>query len=87
MVWNPLSTKGQGVLDHEGGGLVGQNFIVRKNFKFKKKKEGKSNTMDGRRHLKPFHPNLKLWCVMDAKHDKCVPIIRYRLSGWLWCGA
>ncbi len=28
MVWCHLSTKRQGVLDHEGGKLVGENFMV-----------------------------------------------------------
>jgi hypothetical protein len=28
MVWSPLSIKGQGTLDHRGGGLVGQSFMV-----------------------------------------------------------
>ncbi len=28
IVWRPLSTKGQGTLDHEGGELVGGNFMV-----------------------------------------------------------
>jgi len=28
MVWCPLSTKGQGALDHKGGELVGKKFMV-----------------------------------------------------------
>ncbi len=44
--------------------------------------KGEACTMDGRRHSKPFSPNWKPWCVMDSKHNKCVPIV-----GWLWCGA
>jgi hypothetical protein len=28
MVWCPLSTKGQGALDHRGGEIVAKNFIV-----------------------------------------------------------
>ncbi len=32
MVWCPLSTKGQGALDHEGGKLVGKKFMVGQNF-------------------------------------------------------
>jgi hypothetical protein len=46
--------KGQGVLFHEGGGLVQQNFTMGKNFKFFFEKEGKFSTMDGRKHLKPL---------------------------------
>jgi hypothetical protein len=47
-------------------------------------KEGKACTMDGRRHLKPFGPNWKPWCVMDSKHNKCAPIVGWRQSWWLW---
>jgi hypothetical protein len=42
------------------------------------KKEGEACTMDGRRHLKPFGPNWKLWCVMDSKHNKCAPFVGWR---------
>jgi len=31
--------------------------------------------------------NWKLWCVMDSKHNKCVSIVEWRQSRWLWCGA
>jgi hypothetical protein len=44
--------------------------------------KGEACTMDGKRQSKPFSPNWKPWCVMDSKHNKCVPIV-----GWLWCGA
>jgi len=74
-------------LDHEGGGLVGQNFIMGKKFQIVFEKEGKISTMDGRKHSKPFCLDWKLWHLMDSKHEKCVPIIRYRLSRWLWRGA
>jgi hypothetical protein len=37
-------------LDHEGGGLVGQNFIMGKKFQIVFEKEGKISTMDGRKH-------------------------------------
>ncbi len=28
--------------------------------------------------LKTLWPNWKLWCVMDSKHNKCAPIVRWR---------
>jgi hypothetical protein len=43
--------------------------------------------MDGRRHLKPSSPNWKSWYVMDSKHSKCDPIVKWKPLGWLWCGA
>jgi hypothetical protein len=49
--------KGQG-MDHEGAKLVGKQFMVGQNFKELVEKEGKTCTMDGRRCLKPFGPNL-----------------------------
>jgi hypothetical protein len=51
------------------------------------KEKGKDCTMDGRRRLKPFSLNCKLWWVMDSKHKKCAPIVGWRWSWWLWCGA
>jgi hypothetical protein len=24
--------------------------------------------------------------LMDSKHSKCVPIVGWRQSRWLWCG-
>ncbi len=78
MVWCPLSTKRQGALDHEGGELVGKKFMVGQILKELVKKEGEACTMDGRRHLKPFGPNWKLWCVMDSKHNKCAPFVGWR---------
>jgi hypothetical protein len=59
MVWCPLFTKGQGALNHEGGELVGENFMVGQIFEKLIKEEGKSYNMDGRRCLKPFSPNWK----------------------------
>ncbi len=85
MVWCPLSTEGQGALDHKGGKLVGKKFMVGQILEKLVEKKGKACTMDGRRHLKPSSPNWKLWCVMDSKHNKCVPIIKWRQSTWLWC--
>jgi hypothetical protein len=54
MVWCPLSTKGQGTLDHGSGELVVENFMVGQIFKKILKREGKINTMDGRRRSKPY---------------------------------
>ncbi len=64
-VWCPLSTKGQGVLDHKGGELVWKKFVVGQIFENFVEKEGKACTMDGKRSSKPFGPNWKLWHVMD----------------------
>ncbi len=87
IVWHPLTTKGQGTLHHKGGELVRENFMVGKCFEELAEEEGKVYTMDERRHSKPSSPNWKLQCVMDSKHNKCAPIIGWRQSGWLWCGA
>ncbi len=83
MVWCPLSTKGQGVLDDGGGKLVGENFMVGQIFEELVKEKG-------------FAPWIKegTWnllaqivsCGMNYKHSKCVPIVRWRQLGWLWCG-
>jgi hypothetical protein len=73
-------------MDHKGGKIVGNFFIMGQNFKELVEKEGEICTMDGRRHLKHFGPNWKLWCVMDSKHNKCVPIVGWRQLWWLWCG-
>jgi hypothetical protein len=54
-----LSTRGQGALDHGGGKLVGENFMVGQILKEFLEKEGEISTMDGRRCLKPFGPNWK----------------------------
>ncbi len=43
--------------------------------------------MNGRRCSKPSSSNWKPWCVMDSKHNKYVPIIRWKQLRWLWCGA
>jgi hypothetical protein len=51
------------------------------------KVENEACIMDGKRHLKPFSPNWKSWCVMDSKHSKCAPIVRWKKSRWLCCGA
>jgi hypothetical protein len=48
----PLSTKGQGALDHEANELVKENFMVVQFFK-----KGEAYTMDGRKHSKPFGPS------------------------------
>ncbi len=77
IVWCPLSTKRQGTLHHKGGELVGENFMVGQIFEELDEEEGEAYTMDERRHSKPFSPNWKLWCVMDSKHNKCAPIIRW----------
>jgi len=65
---------------------VKENFMMGQFLEELVKEKGKGYTMDGRRHLKPFNPNWKPWCVMDSKHSKCVPIVGWRQSGWLWCG-
>jgi hypothetical protein len=52
-----LSTKGQGTLDHGGGELVGKKFMVGQILEEFFKGESKINTMDGRRHSKPYRPN------------------------------
>ncbi len=62
-------------MDHGGGELVGENFMVGQIFDALVKKESKACTMDGRRRLKPSSPNWKPWCVMDSKHNKCAPIV------------
>jgi hypothetical protein len=73
-------------VDHRGGKLVGKNFIVSQIFEELVEEEGEICTMDGKRHLKPSGPNWKLWCVMDSKHNKCVPIVGWKQLWWLWCG-
>ncbi len=50
-------------------------------------KSGKACTIDEKKPSKPFNPNWKPWCGMDSKHNKCVPIVGWRQSWWLWCGA
>jgi hypothetical protein len=40
--------------------------------------EGETSTMDGKKIFKTFGPNWKSWCVMDSKHNKCVPIVGWR---------
>jgi hypothetical protein len=45
---------------------------------------GKTCTMDGRKHLKPFCPNWKSCHFMDSKHGKFVPIVKWKQSWWLW---
>jgi Fe-S-cluster containining protein len=50
---------------------VGENFMVGWIFGKMVKEKGEACTMDGRRWLKPSHPNWKPWCVMDSKHNKC----------------
>ncbi len=54
MVWCPLSTKRQGVLDHEGGKLVRENFMVGQNFKKLVKKKVEACTVDGKKALETF---------------------------------
>ncbi len=87
MAWCVLFTKGQGAVGHRGGKLLGENFMVGQIFEALVEEEGEACTMDGRRYSKPFGPNWKSWCVMDSKHNKCVPIVRWRWSRWLWRGA
>ncbi len=57
MVWCFLSTKELGALDHGGGKLVGENFMVGQILEEYFKGEGEINTMDGRRCSKPSSPN------------------------------
>ncbi len=78
MVWNPLPTKGQGALDHGGGGLVRQNITMGKILNEFFDENGKTSTTDGKKGLKYFHPNWKSWCLMDSKHGKCAPIIKWK---------
>jgi hypothetical protein len=88
MVCCPLSTKGQGALDHRGGELVGKNFMVGQIFEEKLvQKKGKACTMDGKKSSKPFGPNWKSWCLMDFRHNKCAPIVGRKQSRWLRWGA
>ncbi len=59
MMWNLLSTKGQGVLDHEGGELVGQNFMVGQILKEFCEEKGNTSTINGKKVLKTFSPKLE----------------------------
>jgi hypothetical protein len=52
-----LSRKGQGVMDHEGGELVGIFFMMGQILEELVKEKGKACTMDGRKCSKPFSPN------------------------------
>jgi len=72
-------------LDHEGGKLVGKKFMVGQNFEELVLKKDETCTMDGRRRSKLSNPNWKLWCGMDSKHNKCVPIVGWKQSKWLLC--
>jgi hypothetical protein len=65
---------------------MGKTFMVGQIFEELVSKKGDICTMDGRRCLKSSGPNLKLWCVMDSNHSKCVPIIMWKQLRWLWCG-
>jgi hypothetical protein len=65
-------------VDHRDGKLVGKKFMVGQIPEELVEEEGEACTMNGRRRLKPFGPNWKLWCVMDSKHNKCVPIVKWR---------
>jgi hypothetical protein len=73
--------KGQGALDHKGGELVGEKFMVNQILEELVKEKGETFTMDGKRHSKPFSPNWKPCCVMDSKHSKCVPIVKWSQLG------
>jgi hypothetical protein len=86
MVWCLLSTKRQGALDHKGGKLVGENFMVGQIFEELVEEKGEASPWMEKRPLKPYSPNWKLWCVMDSKHNKCALIVRWRQSKWLLCG-
>ncbi len=72
-------------MDQRGDELVGKKFMVGQIFKELVEKESEVCTIDGRKRSKPSSPNKKLWCVMDFKHNKCVPIVGWRQLGWLWC--
>ncbi len=74
-------------MDHKGGKLVRENFMVGQILKKLVEEKGKTYTMDERKCSKPFKPNWNPWCVMDSKHIKCPPIVRWGQSRWLWCGA
>ncbi len=63
VVWCPLSIKREGALDHGGGGLMGENFMVGQIFEEFLEEEGKTNTMDGRKRLKPSNPYYKSWLL------------------------
>jgi len=63
MIWCPLSTKGQGALDHRNGELVGKNFMVSQILKKLIELKGEACTKDGRRCSKPSRPNWKP-CVL-----------------------
>jgi hypothetical protein len=64
-------------VDHGGGKLVRGNFMVGQILEELVEEKRKTCTMDGRSHSKPFDPNWKPWCVMDSKHSKCAPIIKW----------
>jgi hypothetical protein len=74
-------------LDHRGGELVRENFTISQILKELVEEKGETCTMDGKRRSKPSSPNWKPWCVMDSKHNKCIPIVEWSQLGWLWCGA
>ncbi len=57
IVWCPLFKNRQGALDHIGGELLGNKFMVAHIFEELVKEKGEVYTMDGRRHSKPFSPN------------------------------
>jgi hypothetical protein len=78
-----LSIKGQGALDHRGGELMVENFMVGQIFEKLVEEEGDTCIMDGRRQSKSSSPNWKLWCVINSKHNKCAPIVRWKQLGWL----
>ncbi len=78
MVWCLLFIEGQGALDHGGGKVVREIFMVGQIFEVLIKEKGEACTMNGRRCSKPYSPNWKLWFVMDSKHNKCAPIVGWR---------
>jgi hypothetical protein len=65
---------------------VGKKFMVGQILEELIEEKGEACTMNGRRCSKPSSPNWKPWCVMDSKHNKCVPIVGWRQSSWLWFG-
>jgi hypothetical protein len=52
-----IHKKGQGALDHKGGKLVGETFMVGQILKTLVEEKGETCTMDGRRCSKPSNPN------------------------------
>jgi len=60
-------------LDHKGGELVRNFFVVGHTFENFIKKEGEACTMDGKKSS-----NWKLWHVMGFRHNECAPIVGWK---------